>query len=203
MQRRTHFIRRQERKTLGLQIASLAFARQRVQSEKAQSQQTSNSTGDGGAVGAFVAPAVGVEVGVGLACPICIAIGGALATVATPTAGDDTTINDNQAYVFHFTSQVNANGIILSGQISPGISSGVAWVTPTPYPSAGLAQSQLALQNTPQRFFAIPVQNLQTPLSWSTVQGNTYGPGGGVEGTTPLAIPLNGPGGPAAWVPFH
>jgi hypothetical protein len=38
MQRRTHFIRRRERKTLGIQVASLAFARQRVRSEKTQGQ---------------------------------------------------------------------------------------------------------------------------------------------------------------------
>jgi hypothetical protein len=175
----------------------------------AQSQTSSGcyslcltSNENGGAVGAFVAPSVGVEVGIAATLgEIGIAIAGVL--FPSSTASDDTTIDTNQAYVFHFTSQANANGIILSGQINPGVSSGLAWVTPTPYPSGGLAQSQLALQNTPQGFFAIPVQNLQTPLSWSTVQGNAYGPGGGVEGTTPLAISLNGPGGPAVWVPFR
>lgn len=174
----------------------------------AQSQSSSGcyslcltSNGNSGAVGAFVAPAVGVEVAVGAALGE-IAIGVAGVLFPSSTASDDTT-QDASQFVFHFTSQANANGIILSGQINPSAGSGLAWVTPTPYPNGGLAQSQLALQNTPQGFFAIPVQNLQTPLSWSTVQGNAYGPGGGVEGTTPLPIPLNGPGGPAVWVPFH
>ena len=147
-----------------------------------------------------MAPPVGVGTAVGIALgQVAILVGGYW---PASTASDDATIDPSQ-YVFHFTSQANADGIILSGQINPSVSSGVAWVTSTPYPSAGLAQSQLALQNTPQGFFAIPVQNLQTPLSWSTVQGNAYGPGGGVEGTTPLAIPLNGPGGQAIWVPLH
>jgi RHS repeat-associated protein len=151
----------------------------------------------------FVAPAVGVGAAVGIAFgqAVIVIFGGFPAS----TASDDTTLDDNQsqAYVFHFTSQKNADGIILSGQINPSASQGVAWVTPTPYPNADLAQAQLALQNTPQGFFAIPAQNLQTPLSWSTVQPNAFGPGGGVEGTTPLPIPLNGPGGPAIWVPFR
>jgi hypothetical protein len=75
-----------------------------------------------------VAPAVGVEVGIGVALgQVAIAIVGLFPSA---TASDDTTQDTSQAYVFHFTSQANADGIILSGQINPSVSSGVAWVTP-------------------------------------------------------------------------
>lgn len=165
--------------------------------ESAQSQQTSNSTGNGGAVGAFVAPAVGVEVGIGVVLgQIGIAIVGMFPSA---TASDDTTQDTSQAYVFHFTTAANAAAILANGQINVGATSGLAWVTPSPYPTAALAQSQLALPATPGGFFAIPVQNLQTPLSWSTAPPAYNQPGGGVEGTTPVAIPIQG----AIWVPFQ
>jgi len=146
-----------------------------------------------------VAPAVGVEADVAVAaatCPICVLIAGVLAPSAT--ASDDTTQDTNQAYVFHFTTAANAAAILASGQINVGATSGLAWVTPSPYPTAALAQSQLALPATPGGFFAIPVQNLQTPLTWSTAPPAYNQPGGGVEGTTPVAIPIQG----AVWVPF-
>jgi len=162
----------------------------------AQSQETSNSSGNGGAVGAFVAPAVGVDAAVGIALgTTAIVVAGAW---PASTASDDTTIDSSQAYVFHFASAANAAAILASGQINVGATSGVAWVTPTPYPTAALAQSQLALPATPGGFFAIPVQNLQTPLSWSIAVPANNQPGGGVEGTTPVAIPIQG----AIWVPF-
>jgi hypothetical protein len=158
---------------------------------------TSSQNGGGGAL-AFVAPAVGVDVGVGaLACPICFIIGGGL--FPGSTASNDTTVNSKQAYVFHFTTAAAAASILASGQINTGATSGLAWVTPSPYTSGSLAQAQLSLSVTPDGFFAIPAQNLQTPLSWSIAAPLNNQPGGGVEGTTPLPIPIGG----AVWIPFH
>jgi RHS repeat-associated protein len=146
---------------------------------------------------AFVAPEVGVDVAVAvLTCPICVLVGGVL--LPNSTASNDTTEDSSQAYVFHFTSAEAAAAILASGQIIPGAISGQIWVTPSPYPTATLAESQLALPATPAGFFAIPAQNLQTPVTWSTAQPKYGQPGGGVEGTTPVAIPIQG----AVWVPF-
>lgn len=157
-------------------------------SASAQSQN-----GNGGAVGAFVASPVGVDVAVAAAtCPVCVLIAGAL--LPSTTASDDTI-----SYVFHFTSSAAAASILSSGQVIPGSASGVTWVTPTPYPTANLALTQLALPAIPDGFLAIPAQNLQGPVSWSTVQPRYSQPGGGVEGTTPYPIPVTG----AVWVPFH
>ena len=145
-----------------------------------------SQNGNGGAVGAFVAPSVGVEVGVEAATwPICVLIAGAL--FPSPIASNDVTIDSSQAYVLHFTSAANAEAILATGAINPG-SSGLAWVTPSPYATGTLAQSQLSLASTPGGFFAIPVQNLQTPLTWSIAQPPNNQPGGGVEGSDPPLI---------------
>jgi RHS repeat-associated protein len=147
----------------------------------------------------FVAPAVGVGADVAAALGyIAITIGGIFVPDSNPGGGNDVTQDTSQAYVFHFATDAKMAAIQAAGAITPSASQGVAWVTPTPYTSAALAQSQLALPNTPAGFYAIPVQNLQTPLSWSTVQPNFGQPGGGVEGTTPLSISISG----AFWVAF-
>jgi hypothetical protein len=146
----------------------------------------------------FVATPVGVTNDILIALGrLSIFVGGLLSPM--PSGDGDPNTNSNSAYVFHFTSAAAAESILTQGQINTSQTSGLAWVTPTPYASASLAQSQLALQNTPQGFLAIPVQNLQTPVSWSTVERNSYGPGGGVEGTSPVAIPVKG----AYWVPLQ
>ena len=147
--------------------------------------------GNGGAVGAFVAPSVGVDVGIGIALgEVAVFVGGVLAP--NSTASDDTTVDDSQAYVFHFTSNAAAAAILATGQINTGATSGLAWVTPSPYTTASLAQAQLSLPSTPDGFFAIPVQNLQTPLTWSTAPPMYNQPGGGVEGTTPVRFLFKG-----------
>lgn len=112
------------------------------------------------------------------------------------TASDDTT-SDQSSFFFHFTTNANMALIVASGFIRPG-ASGVAYVSPSPYTTAANAQSQLALPVTPNGYFVIPSQNLQGPLSWSVVAPNFGYPGGGIEGTTPLPIPIGG----ATWVPF-
>lgn len=69
---------------------------------------------------------------------------------------------------FHYTTNANKAKIEKSGAIVPG-PSGLAWVSPTAYDTAAAAQSDLALPNTPDGYFIIPSQNVQTPLTWSPV----------------------------------
>jgi RHS repeat-associated protein len=175
---------------------SFAAQSQCVGSPCANYGATSGSSSGGGIL-AFVAPAVGVVNDVLIALgQVAIGVGGVLWPM--PGGDGDPNTDSNSAYVFHFATDAKMSAIQGAGQISPNPALGVTWVTPTPYPTAALAQSQLALPYTPAGFYAIPVQNLQTPLSWSTVQPNFGQPGGGVEGTTPLSIQIAG----AYWVPF-
>jgi hypothetical protein len=114
-----------------------------------------------------------------------------------------TVLGDNedgfQPSVFHYTTNENRVLIEGSGEILPGQSSGLAWVTPTAYDTAESVQSDLALPNTPDGYFIIPFQNVRSTLIWSTVAPNFGFPGGGIEGTTPLSIPIGG----SVWVPFR
>jgi hypothetical protein len=175
---------------------------------QAQSQNTSNSSGGALAYVGPLAGAAATESGASIwsilaAIAAPIAEVGAGVLLPNSTASDDTTATDSiDQYVFHFANDAKMQQVLVSGAITPS-SQGVVWVSPTPYATASAAQSNLALPNTPTGYFIVPVQNVQTPLSWSTVLPNFGQPGGGVEGTTPLAIPITGPGGTAVWVPFH
>ncbi len=164
--------------------------------DPAQSQQTSNSTGNGGAVGAFVGPAATAVEGATLAEIVVIAASTAAGVLLPDSTSSSDTI-DPSGFAFHYTTNANRASIVASGFIRPG-GSGVAYVSPSPYTTAASAQSQLALPTTPDGYFVIPSQNLPGPLSWSVVAPNFGFPGGGFEGTTPLPIPIGG----ATWVPF-
>jgi hypothetical protein len=160
-----------------------------------------SQNGNGGAVGAFVAPAATAVEGTTLAEIVVTAVSMAAEALPGVLLPDSTSSNDttsNQSYIFHFTTDANRARIEASGFILPG-ASGVAYVSPSPYTTAGSAQSQLALPTTPNGYFVIPNQNLPGPLTWSVVTPNFGFPGGGFEGTTPLPIPIGG----ATWVPFH
>ena len=112
----------------------------------------------------------------------------------SPIGSDPSQIN-----VFHYTTNANRQLIQASGVIKPGTTSGLAWVTPAAYDTATAAQNDLALPNTPDGYFILPIQNIQTPLIWSPVMPNFGYPGGGIEGTTPAPIPI----GNAVWISFH
>ena len=138
--------------------------------------------------------------------PVVVTAEQSLATAALVALGDigmllfPSPISPDQMpfNVFHYTTNANKAKIESSGAIAPG-ASGLAWVSPTPYDTASAAQSDLALLNTPDGYFVIPLQNIQTPLTWSPVMPNFGYPGGGIEGTTTQPIPIKG----AVWVPFQ
>ena len=164
----------------------------------AQSQNTSNQTG--GAL-SFVGPAAvatGTEISIGAIISAAIGI-----FLPDSTLPDDTTedTQDNDQVVFHYANDAKMAQVLANGAITPS-NQGVVWVSPTNYTSAAAAQANLALPSTPTGYFIVPVQNVQTPLTWTVVQANFGQPGGGVEGTTPVAIPVNGAGGTIIWVPF-
>ena len=112
----------------------------------------------------------------------------------SPIGSDPSQIN-----VFHYTTNANRQLIQDSGVIKPGTTSGLAWVTPTAYDTGTAAQNDLALPSTPDGYFILPIQNIQTPLIWSPVMPNFGYSGGGIEGTTPASIPI----GNAMWISFH
>ncbi len=162
----------------------------------AQSQNTSNQ--NGGSL-AFVGPAAVAATDTTLATIVVTAAATAVGALLPDWTSPNDTFNDPTGFVFHFTTNANMLKIQASGAILPGTSSGVVWVTPTPYVNASTAQSMLALPTTPDGYYIIPAQNLQTPLSWTMVQPNYGYPGGGIEGTTPAPIPIGG----ATWVPLN
>jgi hypothetical protein len=80
----------------------------------------------------------------------------------------------------------------------PSPVSGNLYVTPMIYGSGDVAQQQLALRFTPDGYFVIPQQSLPQPVVFTPVGPNNNMPGGGVEGTVQLPIPV----GPSQWVPL-
>jgi RHS repeat-associated protein len=109
-----------------------------------------------------------------------------------------TQIGQDRSFVFHYTTNTARDAIIASGMIIPSTTSGVAWVSPTAYDTSAAAQSDLSLRNSPDGFFIIPMDNLKVsiPLQWGPVLPMYGQPGGGIEGTTPSPIPIQG----ATWV---
>jgi RHS repeat-associated protein len=129
-------------------------------------------------------------------------LAGALASaLAAPSEISDTSDlldeSGNPTHIYHFTNDFGKRGISASGVLMPG-GSGLVYFSPLPYSSAAQAQSALALPRTPTGYFMIPRSNVPGPLNWTVVQPSFGQPGGGIEGSFPGSVPLNG----AQWVSF-
>jgi hypothetical protein len=112
----------------------------------------------------------------------------AVANRATPTPAllPTQSVPTMQAPFYHFTTEFGRQGIQQSKIIAPG-TTGLAYVTTTPYPIANEAQAELSLSRTPTGYFTIPAERLNglsTPSRVEVVgEGPTWQPDGGIECT--------------------
>jgi hypothetical protein len=107
----------------------------------------------------------------------------------TNDEGDESEITS----VFHYTSLKSAEGIANSGElIVPSESTGNVYVTPSLYQTAAEAQSALAMQNTPDGYYQIPLSRIPGISAFRTVDPAGGWPGGGIEATTPDSVDVGG-----------
>jgi hypothetical protein len=92
----------------------------------------------------------------------------------------------------HYTTQSAADAISKTGSIEPSLPTGLTWVTPDLYATAGEAQSGLALSDTPEGYFEFPASRVVDPSPMSTVASANGFPGGGSEITTANPIDIEG-----------
>jgi len=108
------------------------------------------------------------------------------------TYTSDKGLETETSTVFHYTSIKAAESISGDGELIVPGGSGRVYVSPTQYASAAEAQEALALPETPDGYYQIPLSRVPGLGKFTEVNPDFGFGGGGLEATTPDDIDVGG-----------